>query len=469
MGTGEEPVDPDPEDAFESEPGSGVSPSDRFVDVSKPVRVGPMSESPAYKPTPVELAKAVQLYNQERVAVGLEPVRFDKTGDDGFHPNLDLKNPRGPLAPDLPLKNPKGPLAPDFPLKDKPRPPGSNLPWEAQPLPFVDEPSSLDGVHEYLKGTTYWMQPSPLIELLTSNCGVLGGDSRGPKGKRDDWVAPELWYPWSAICAIYLKRGTKGPKRARGGTAFFIGPRVLMTAAHTIEMKKEDRGVVDGVVIPWQHGERYSGMLFGDTQCGVFDEDHFCEAHGFTGEFDGTDKELSRDVMWEHMPWGKFKIEKAFTLKQWRNSNIVANDIGLLVVEDSPRLAGIGWFGLQALSYSSLKGKGVDVYGYAGNAEPGLCPPPYGEMKLGGTHDIISLVQARMLRFRNDISPGHSGSPIFSWNDGAVAYGVVSGGAKAPKGALFANKGSRLNSDIIESAVEIIEAHPSAFAAKFPP
>jgi V8-like Glu-specific endopeptidase len=154
----------------------------------------------------------------------------------------------------------------------------------------------------------------------------------------------------------------------------------------------------------------------------------------------------------------------------------IAWDYGLLILEDEPETANLGWMGLGWYSpLSSYSGKWAQNHGYpiasqecaASPLESGNCG---GFMYCSSFH--IDHATDGYLMYECDATGGHSGSPIWRWwGESPVVLGVHKRSNEPGSGADVTSSpptlqlGPRVRPEMFNDLCDWIGNHPSAFAS----
>ncbi|WP_135213198.1 trypsin-like serine peptidase [Vitreimonas flagellata] len=213
---------------------------------------------------------------------------------------------------------------------------------------------------------------------------VIASDNRVPIGDTTE-------IPWRSIALLNITY--KSGKRAIG-TAWFIGPKTMATAAHNLHDPKHGRA----------------------TALGVFPA------------FDGR-----------AAPFGSVGVESVFFPQAWTTKWRPADDYGVLVLKSSIGNQ-LGWFGLADFD-PPPKIVLANVCGYVSNRRPRT------QYFNGGR---IHAWTANFVEYPFDTSAGMSGAPVFYKNDREerLAIGIHTyGGATA-------NRARRITGAAYESLLE---------------
>lgn len=151
-------------------------------------------------------------------------------------------------------------------------------------------------------------QPTGWWDALTTQLGHFARGAMWFLG-----VSDTTQPPYSAICQVRIPDGS--PEGAHQGTAFFIAPRLLLTAAHVVE------GQSELIIVPGKNG---SGMSAASEPFGRFRVSTF-EMHGSYG-VNGSDNDMALIcVPAEHAATGQNYFNLVEELTQSRPEGVVVS------------------------------------------------------------------------------------------------------------------------------------------------
>lgn len=205
--------------------------------------------------------------------------------------------------------------------------------------------------------------------------------------------------PWRQIAALRIAASNQD---FFVGTAWFIGPRTLVTAGHCLFLHKAGGFPLYIDVIP-----------------------------GKTGVVD---------------PFGKARATEFRVVDGWRNLKRRDMDYGVIQLADDALGKKLGWFAVDVLDDDALKAAEVTISGYPADRD-NADKQYFHKRKLDG-------VSPNRLEYEHDTFGGQSGSPIWMESGGArVAVGVhTTGGATS-------NSGTRINEAVMENLITWVEEH----------
>ena len=230
---------------------------------------------------------------------------------------------------------------------------------------------------------------------------ILGEDDR-------QRVRETTGVPWRRICALRI-RSSAGDAV---GTAWFVGPRTLITAGHCV-FHRDMNGWAREIVV--------------------------------TPGLDGT----------EPPEFGVHTVQRFSTLRRWVDHHDPDFDIGAIHL-DEPLGDRVGWFGAASLPDHELRNHLINVSGY-----------PWDEGR--GTHllhhqnRVLDLDQRR-IHYDVDTNGGQSGSPAYIYRTGEDLPTVVGVHAYGDHpGGIEANSAPRLTPSMIRLIQQWVEADNGQF------
>ena len=205
-------------------------------------------------------------------------------------------------------------------------------------------------------------------------------------------ISPVNRYPWRAICKLII---TRADGRQSGCTGWFIGPRTVMTAGHCVFSHAAGGWAQRIEVVP--------GM-------------------------DASSR-----------PYGSQVGTSFRSVTGWTQDRKVEYDYGAIILPNNNLGNRVGWFGFTNLSDSSLNNLLVNNSGYAGDK-------PFGTQWFNAGQ--ITNVTDRRLFYMIDTFGGHSGSPVWRYQDGnRHAVGIHNYGG-------CPNKASRITRQVYDRMLE---------------
>jgi V8-like Glu-specific endopeptidase len=212
--------------------------------------------------------------------------------------------------------------------------------------------------------------------------------------------------PWRMVCALDIE----APWGGFVGTAWFAGPRTLVTAGHCVL----DRGQMGG----WA------------TKITV--------APGRDGD---------------ERPFAPFEATRFSTVDLWEQSQNPDYDIAAIHLDEAFGDE-LGWFAVGALTDAELQDHLVNVSGYP--FEPG------GGTQQWWARNRVRAITPRRIFYDVDTSGGQSGGPVYVLNDGDTAplvVGIHAYGTGGTPGSvpLIVNSAPRITPEVLEQIGRWIE------------
>jgi glutamyl endopeptidase len=210
---------------------------------------------------------------------------------------------------------------------------------------------------------------------------VIGADDRTR-------ISPASAYPWRAIASLAI---TAGNGTSWIGTAWFISPRLLMTAGHCVFMPDQGGWARQIVVMPGRDGAQ--------------------------------------------QPYGRAVSASFRSVTGWTTNRHRSFDYGAILLGPQQRLGDtVGWFGWQVRDDAGLNGQTVNISGYPGD-------------KPAGTQwfhaNKVTAVTPTTFTYQVDTAGGQSGAPVWMLLNGQrIAVGIHT------NGALSGNSATRINGNV---------------------
>ncbi len=217
---------------------------------------------------------------------------------------------------------------------------------------------------------------------------VIGQDDRVQ-------IQPTHLYPWRAHASLRI---TAADDSLWIGTAWFAGPRILVTAGHCVYIKGSpvpgrDGWVKNIVVMPGRNGNA--------------------------------------------LPYGSATSSHFYTVRGWAQNGSDEYDYGAIILNESLGER-TGWLGFG--NWSNLRGVGGNISGYPGDKPPGT------QWYAGRP---ISSATSRKVYYEIDTMGGQSGSAVYRFYNGG-RYGVAIH-AYGVGGGATSNSGTRINSAVFKN------------------
>ncbi len=214
--------------------------------------------------------------------------------------------------------------------------------------------------------------------------------------------------PWRMVCALEIE----APWGGFVGTAWFAGPRTLVTAGHCVFDRSQMGGWATKITV--------------------------------TPGRDGDEK-----------PFEPFEATRFSTVDQWEQSQNPDFDIAAIHL-DEPHGGELGWFAVGALTDAELQDHLVNVSGYP--FEPG------GGTQQWWARNRVRAVTPRRVFYDVDTTGGQSGGPVYVLEgDGADAAPLVVGihayGTGGTPGSmhLLVNSAPRITPEVVDQIGRWIE------------
>lgn len=223
---------------------------------------------------------------------------------------------------------------------------------------------------------------------------VIDEDDRVEVGNTDD-------YPWRCIASLLI---TAADGSRWIGTAWFVSPRVMLTAGHCVYIHDRGGWVRQIEVIPGRHGsERPNGSCTASE---------FRSVRGWTDDGD-------------------------------RDFDYAA----ILLPEDCDLGEELGWFGLEVREDAEFTDLTINISGYPGD-------------KPAGTQwfhsNVVTGVDEHFVTYQVDTAGGQSGAPVWVWKPGTGRFGV----GIHTNGSLAGNSATRITDEVFDNITAWREEAP---------
>ncbi len=223
---------------------------------------------------------------------------------------------------------------------------------------------------------------------------VIDGDDRIEVGVTDV-------YPWRCIASLRI---TAGDGSRWIGTAWFVSPRLMLTAGHCVFISDRGGWVRQIEVIPGRRGSERPG-----GSCIATD---FRSVRGWTED---RDREF---------------------------------DYGAILLPEDCRLGEkLGWFGFEVRDDDEFDNLTVNISGYPGD-------------KPSGTQwfhaNTVTYVEDQVIRYEIDTAGGQSGAPVWVYIPEVGRFGV----GIHTNGSLAGNSATRITSDVFDNIMAWREEVP---------
>jgi V8-like Glu-specific endopeptidase len=223
---------------------------------------------------------------------------------------------------------------------------------------------------------------------------VIADDDRVEVGNTDD-------YPWRCIASLRI---TAADGSRWIGTAWFVSPRVMLTAAHCVYIHERGGWVRQIEVIPGRRGsERPHGSCIATE---------FRSVRGWTEDSD-------------------------------RDFDYAA----ILLPEDCPLGEELGWFGLEVRQDSEFADLTINLSGYPGDK-------PTGTQWFHS--NVVTDVDEYVVTYRADTAGGQSGAPVWVWKPSTGRFGV----GIHTNGSLAGNSATRITEEVFDNITTWREEAP---------
>jgi glutamyl endopeptidase len=289
-------------------------------------------------------------------------------------------------------------FAPAFGSRGKPQRPTR----EVIAVPPAQRPETVPAagtVHGLRPIDAYWASYGTAVDRAAARANldhtaleiIIGTDDRVRVSNASE-------YPWRCICSLLITASTGAQYL---GTAWLVGPRLLLTAGHCVYMSDEGGWVREIEVIP------------------------------------------GRDA--DQRPFGSAMARDFRSVTGWTQDGDSNYDYGaILLPEDSKYGEQLGWFGYASRGDDYLRGITVNLSGYPGDGGPA---------HVDGTQwfdtRTIEEVQERQITYVADTYGGQSGAPVWETTSDGSRYGV----AVHTFGTAVHNGGTRITGDVFDNIV----------------
>jgi V8-like Glu-specific endopeptidase len=233
----------------------------------------------------------------------------------------------------------------------------------------------------------------PINNLVTEKLAV--SDTATPEAVfgDDDRVAlaNTASIPWRSICHLLIERQDG---RSSFGTAWFAGPRLLITAGHCILAHSHGGWATNITVVPGSNGAYPP-------------------------------------------PFGSFQAVAKEVHPAWRDQADERYDVGFLQLSDSVIGSKLGWFGVSVIDDNQASELLVNIGGYPDDKKRGTLWCNAG--RITGTEPYF-------FRYMIDTHAGESGAPVFWYGQGGQRIAV----AVHTYSEMSNNKGRRILPDVFK-------------------
>lgn len=198
-------------------------------------------------------------------------------------------------------------------------------------------------------------------------------------------------YPWRAVASLIItaQDGTQW-----SGTAWFVSPRMLVTAGHNLYMHARGGWPTQVEVIPGRQGA--NPAPFGSVICTAYRS-----TQGWVRDENGD------------------------------------YDYGALLLPENARLGDqTGWFGYEARADNALQHQTVNLVGYPGDKPAGT---------LWYHSNLVSRTNALSFDYEIDTWWGQSGAPVYVYVEGRGRHGV----GIHVRGSAAGNSATRITNEVI--------------------
>lgn len=263
---------------------------------------------------------------------------------------------------------------------------------------------------------------SESIKKMTGR-GVLGSDNRSLRSADNGHNMKA--YPWRAMGALV----SDGANTANGPnvkcTAFKVGERHLLTAAHCV-------------------------FIEGGGEGSLMERDWWPGADGLDKSMNGGDPTPNhyKNILW-------YAYDPKYVNNGWDS-----RDFSVLVLADNQSSCDFGWFGYRE-DYS-LAGSWMWSFGYPVQTQNCSASPRTDDDCGGSMYGMeakITRTEAPYIFFKHDVTEGQSGSPVFDFvDDIPQAVGIVKAGYTSVE-----NAGIKIRDLVFDFIETARDKNPSSF------